>query len=234
MPGPEKMKSKENEKLRSPQREKLITENLGLVRAAAHRFRGRGIDYDDLFQAGCVGLCKAADGFEPERGLRFSTYAVPAILGEIKRQFRDGGSVKVGRALKQLSMNALKIRENYCREHGCEPTVSELAALLGVEPETAADAIQAAAPTISLTVSNEEDEESQLDIPVPFEEEKLTDRISLVKAMKELDEEDRELLRLRYFCLLTQTEAAKRLNMTQVQVSRREKKLLTSLRKILG
>jgi len=234
VPGIEKMKSTENEKLRSPQREKLITENLGLVRAAAHRFRGRGIDYDDLYQAGCVGLCKAADGFDPERGLRFSTYAVPAILGEIKRQFRDGGSVKVGRTLKQLSMNALKIRESYCHEHGCEPTVSELAALLGVEPETAADAIQAAAPTISLTVSNDEDEATQLDIPVPFEEEKLTDRISLIRAMKELEEDDRELLRLRYFCMLTQTEAAKRLDMTQVQVSRREKKLLLFLRKLLG
>ncbi len=234
MAGSEKLKSRANEKFRSPQRELLITENLGLVRAAAYRFRGRGIDYDDLFQAGCVGLCKAADGFEPERGLRFSTYAVPAILGEIKRQFRDGGSIKIGRALKQLSMNALRAREEYCRENGCEPTVSELAVLLGVEPETAADAIQAAAPTISLTVSNEEDEESQLDIPVPFEEEQLTDRLSLIKAMKELEEDDRELLRLRYFCMLTQTQAAKRLKMTQVQVSRREKKLLTSLRKMLG
>lgn len=233
MSGIETMKSAQKAKNRTPERERLITDNLGLVRAAAHRFRGRGIDYDDLFQAGCVGLCKAADGFEPERGLCFSTYAVPAILGEIKRQFRDGGSVKVGRALKQLSMNVAREREKFCREHGCEPTVSELAAILGVDVETAADAIRAAAPTISLTVSNGEEEESQLDIPVPFEEEKLTDRISLVKAIRELEEDDRELLRLRYFCLLTQTEAAKRLGMTQVQVSRREKKLLAALRELL-
>ena len=102
-----------------------------------------------------------------------------------------------------------------------------------MDVETAADAIRAAAPTISLTVSNSEEEESQLDIPVPFEEEKLTDRISLVKAIRELEEDDRELLRLRYFCLLTQTEAAKRLGMTQVQVSRREKKLLAALRELL-
>lgn len=94
-------------------RSELITQNVGLVHSAAHRFCGRGIEYDDLYQAGCIGLIKAADGFKPELGLKFSTYAVPAIFGEIKRLFRDGGSVKVGRSVKQLSLRASRIRDEY-------------------------------------------------------------------------------------------------------------------------
>ena len=211
-------------------RQQLITDNLGLVRAAARRFCGRGIDYDDLYQAGCVGLIKAADGFEPQRGLRFSTYAVPAIFGEIKRLFRDGGAVKVGRTLKQLAMAATRKREQLCRLNGREPTVSELAAALGVEPEQAAEAMCAAAPPVSLTVTDDEGRESQLDIPVAFGEESITDRIAIGQAFERLDENDRELLRLRYFCAMTQAQVAGLLGMTQVQVSRREKKLLLILR----
>ncbi|HCA28686.1 MAG TPA: flagellar biosynthesis protein FliA, partial [Ruminococcaceae bacterium] len=118
-------------------REDVICNNIGLVHSCARRFIGRGIEYDDPFQAGCMGLVKAADGFDEERGLKFSTYAVPVILGEIRRLFRDGGAVKVSRSLKELSMRAARERENFISNEGREPTVSEMADLLGVEIEQA-------------------------------------------------------------------------------------------------
>lgn len=114
-------------------REQRICDNIGLVHSCARRFMSRGIEYDDLFQAGCMGLVKAADGFEEERGLKFSTYAVPVILGEIRRLFRDGGTVKVSRSLKELSMRASRERDAFTAREGREPTIGELADLLGVE-----------------------------------------------------------------------------------------------------
>lgn len=221
---------KERAALRSEERGELIVRNFGLVHAAAHRFSGRGIEYDDLYQAGCVGLIKAADGFDPSRGLQFSTYAVPAIFGEIKRLFRDGGSVKVGRGVKQLAMRAGAAREEYVKCNGGEPSVGELAALLGVSREETAEAIMAAEPTVSLTVGDPEDGESQLDLPVEFPETGITDRLALRQALAGLEETDRRLLILRYFHRLPQTRVAEKLGMTQVQVSRREKKLLLALR----
>ena len=112
------------------QRSRMIEENIGLVHACAHRFKGKGLEYDDLFQAGCMGLVKATDAFDSERGVRFSTYAVPVILGEMRRLFRDGGTVKVSRSLKELSMKAARQRDQFAKEHGREPTVSELAQAL--------------------------------------------------------------------------------------------------------
>lgn len=104
----------------------LPEENLGLVHLCANRFRGRGIEYDDLYSAGCIGLLKAAEAFDCERGVKFSTYAVPVILGEIKRLFRDGGTVKVSRSLKELSLKAVRVRDEMSKELGREPTLSEL------------------------------------------------------------------------------------------------------------
>lgn len=116
----------------SSERSELINGNYGLVHSCANRFRGRGVEYDDLFQAGCIGLIKAADNFDKERGFAFSTYAVPVILGEIKRIFRDGGLIKVGRSLKEKSRNALKVSEELTKQLGREPTVSEIAEKMGV------------------------------------------------------------------------------------------------------
>ena len=138
------------------EREAFICRNLGLVHACARRFNGRGIEYDDLYQAGCLGLIKAADGFEPERGLQFSTYAVPVILGEMRRLFREGGTVKVSRSLRELSLRATRARERLLLENGREPTVEELAAALQVEPALAAQAITAGLPAVSLTAGEEE------------------------------------------------------------------------------
>ncbi len=154
-------------------RDILITENLGLVHSCAHRFTGRGIEYEDLYQAGCMGLVKAFDAFDNERGTRFSTYAVPVILGEMRRLFRDGGTVKVSRSLKELSLKVMMEKEIFSVREGREPVVSELAEILEISPEEVTEALCAAAPVISLTV-NEDDGGGQTDIPVEFPEEQIS------------------------------------------------------------
>ena len=125
------------------ERQKTIEENIGLVHACAHRFQGKGIEYDDLFQAGCMGLVKATDAFDTGRGVRFSTYAVPVILGEMRRLFRDGGTVKVSRSLKELGMKLNRCREQFAREHGREATITELAQQLQVTQEAVVEALGA-------------------------------------------------------------------------------------------
>lgn len=213
-------------------RDLLITENMGLVHSCAHRFSGKGIEYEDLFQAGCMGLVKAFDAFDTERGVRFSTYAVPVILGEMKRLFRDGGTVKVSRSLKELSLKATREREIFVIKEGREPTVSELAKILSVSDLEVTEALCAAAPVISLTAGDDEGG-GQTDVPVDSPEEQITERLSVIKAVSDLDERDREIIKLRYYENQTQTQTAKVLGMTQVQVSRREKKILEILRKEL-
>lgn len=215
-------------------RKQRVEENLGLVHACAGRFRDRGVEYDDLFQAGCIGLCKAADGFDESRGYRFSTYAVPLILGEIKRLFRDGGSVKVSRGLKELSVKVGRVSEEFSKKHGREPTVAELAAQLGVEPSVAAEALCVSLPPLSLTrETGDEDDGGDWDVPADSEEERLTDRLALEQLLSELPPEDRRLIVLRYVFEWTQQRTADRLGMTQVQVSRRERAILTQLRRQL-
>lgn len=213
-------------------RNELVEKNLGLVHACANRFRGRGAEYEDLFQAGCVGIIKAADNFDPSRGFSFSTYAVPVILGEIKRIFRDSGSVKVGRALKERSRAAMKRREEIATSLGREPTVTELAQVLGIETAEAAMLINASMPVISLTVGEENGE--QLDIPVQSPEDEVSDLLALRQAVESLDERDRKMIEMRYYDGMTQTATAAALGMTQVQVSRREKAVLLILRKKLN
>ena len=211
-------------------REEIIQQNMGLVHACAHRFQGRGIDYDDLFQAGCIGLIKAADAFDTGRGVRFSTYAVPVILGEMRRLFRDGGTVKVSRSLKELSLKALREKEHLSVELGREPRLDELAEKLGISRSLCGEALSVSLPALSLTVSDDDEDGGQLDLPVQSPEEMLTDRLTLRQLLDELDPADRELLILRYFREKTQVETAALLGMTQVQVSRREKKLLAQMR----
>ena len=214
-------------------REEFIQQNLGLVHACAGRFRSRGIEYDDLYAAGCVGLIKAYDGFDWERGVCFSTYAVPVILGEIKKLFRDGGTVKVSRSVKELGIKASAVREKLLKELGSEPTVSQIAQRLNVSAEQVAMALKAGLPAISLTPAGENDGNRELDIPIDSPEEELTDRISLQEVMQRLSPEEQKLIRLRYFCGRTQSETARMLNTTQVQISRRERKLLGMMRQQL-
>lgn len=204
-----------------------MEENLGLCHLCARRFMGRGVEYDDLFQAGCVGLIKAAENFDGARGVKFSTYAVPVILGEIRRLFRDGGAVRISRGMRELSKQAREAEEELRQENGAGPSVTAIAERLGVSVEKAALALGASRTPLSLT--GEEDGE-QLEIPVEAPEEKMTERMTLYQILQSLEERDKKLIEYRYFQSKTQQETADLLGMTQVQVSRREKKLLLYMR----
>ena len=214
-------------------RGEFIQNNLGLVHCCAGRFRGRGIEYEDLYAAGCLGLVKACDGFDPSRGLCFSTYAVPVILGEIKKLFRDGGTVKVSRTLKELGLKINAERERCLKRTGTEPGVTQLAETLGTTPEQIALAIRASLPALSLTPADDEDGTREWDIPVDSPEEALSERISLNEVLARLAPADRLLIRLRFFAGKTQSETAKVLKATQVQISRRERKILKWMREEL-
>lgn len=214
-------------------RGEFIQNNLGLVHSCAGRFRGRGIEYEDLYAAGCLGLVKACDGFDASRGLCFSTYAVPVILGEIKKLFRDGGTVKVSRTLKELGLKINAERERCLKRTGNEPSVTQLAEKLQTTPEQVALAIRASLPALSLTPAESEDGNREWDIPVASPEESLSEHISLNQVMARLAPEDRLLIRLRFFAGKTQSETARVLKTTQVQISRRERKILQWMRKEL-
>lgn len=218
------------------QRDERIRQNLRLVHACAHRFEGRGVEYDDLYSAGCVGLIKAADKFDEALGYRFSTYAVPVILGEIRQLFRSGGSVKVSRSMQELSMRAKKLCDDYRREHDSEMKISELAEKLHVDVCKAAQALNASRAVLSLSADDRDQDEGTrvCDIPVPSHEEALTERLSLKQALSALDDSERSLIQLRYFSHKTQQETAERLGATQVQISRREKKILLKMRAMLA
>jgi RNA polymerase sporulation-specific sigma factor len=211
----------------------LAQENLGLVHLCANRFKNRGIEYEELFSAGCVGLLKAVRAFDADRGVLFSTYAVPVILGEIKRLFRDGGAIKVSRGTKELSLRLARLREKFMLQNGSEPTVSQLAALAQASEESVIEALNVSAAPLSLTEENE-DGTRQIDIPTEPPDEEIAERLSLRKVLSELEERDRKLIYLRYFKNLTQTQTAKVLGMTQVQVSRREKKILSGMKEKLS
>lgn len=206
-------------------------DNLGLVHLCANKFRGRGIEYEELYSAGCIGLLKAVKAFDHNRGVRFSTYAVPVILGEIKRLFRDGGAVHVSRSLKELSLKVQKLCDEFRHREGREPTVGELSELSGESQEDISEALCVSRPLISLTSGDEE--EGQIDVPVESPDESIVDVLALRQIMSRLDTNDRALLELRYFRNMTQSKTAAALGMTQVQVSRQEKKLLTQMRKEL-
>ncbi len=209
------------------ERDQFIESNLPLVHSLANKFRGRGIEYEELFAAGSMGLVKACDNFDHSRGLCFSTYAVPVILGEIKRLFRDGGTVKVSRSLKELSLKAARVRDKLLAQ-GKEPRISDIAESLGISHEAAAEAIAAGIPPLSLSPAA--DDENAPEIPAPSGEERLIDRLALRQCLSELEASDRELILLRYERELTQCQTASILGMTQVQVSRRERKILCEMR----
>lgn len=211
-------------------RNELIEQNLRLVHACAHRFEGKGIEYDDLYSAGCVGLIKAADRFDRSKGFRFSTYAVPVILGEIKQLFRSGGSVKVSRSLQELSLRAQKLCERYRAEHDGEIAITDLAEQLGVDVYQAAQALSVSKAVLSLSG---EEESGSVDVPVPSPEEKLTERLSLREVINALSDDERMLIIQRYYRHKTQQQTADTLGTTQVQISRREKKILLKMRAML-
>ena len=210
-------------------RDKKITENIGLVHSIANRFRNRGADYDDLFQAGCVGLIKAVDNFDESKGFAFSTYAVPVIMGEI---FRDGGAIKISRSLKEKSIKVQAIRDKFLSKNLREPTVSELASLSGYDVEELSEILNIINPVVSINMLTEEGSE-EIDIPVD-DSDKMFDRLSLEQVMTTLTETERLLIEYRFYQGKTQCETAKILNVSQVQVSRKEKAILLKMRNKLN
>lgn len=214
------------------EREEFIEQNLGLVHTICKRFAGKGIEYEDLYQSGCMGLVKAYDAFDEKRGLCFSTYAVPVIMGCVRRLFRDGGAVKVSRSVKELGIKIAREKTKFQQKNGCEPTVSQLAEIVGVAPEEITEAVCAAQPTISLTFEADEGaKETQL--PTVGHEDEITEKLVIVQALEHLSLQEQNIIKCRYFSHLTQSKTAEVLNMTQVQVSRSEKKILVKLRNLL-
>ena len=209
-------------------RNKLIESNVRLVHSCCKRFVGRGIEYDDIFQVGCIGLVKAADGFDESRGLCFSTYAVPTIMGEIKRLFRDSGTIKVSRSLKELSMKIQREKE-VIEKNGNEATIGLLSEKMGVSAEEIVEALDSSRQVLSLTYENE-DGISELQLPSVGHENEICTKMLIDDAISRLNEEEREIIKLRFWGEKTQTESAKILGISQVQVSRKEKKALEKLR----
>lgn len=214
------------------EREEFIQNNMGLVHSCAKRFKGKGIEYEEMFAAGCVGLIKAYDAFDHSRGVQFSTYAVPVILGEIKKLFRDGGMLKVTRSVKELSLKVSYTREYLQKQMGQEPTVKEIADYLNVPGEDVAQAISASTPPMSLTAAFEdEDGNCEFDIPIESSEEQLTNIMGLKYALSQLEPEEKRIIYLRFFQNKTQADTAKLLGKTQVQISRMERKIILKMRK---
>ncbi len=218
--------------------EQLISQNMGLVKTVARRFVGRGVEYDDLVQIGTMGMLKAAKSFDVKFGTVFSTYAVPLIIGEIRRFLRDDGIIKVSRDIRKKGMLIMKAKEEYINTHQQEPKLSELATLCEMSPEELVYALDAVCPVYSLqeTVGNDEDG-ATLEQLTPADEneiEKMTDKLALAEAIAKLDMRSRQIIELRFYKDLSQQQTADILGITQVKVSREEKKIFAFLRNELN
>lgn len=214
--------------------EELLDANSGLIWSVVRRFYGRGVENDDLFQLGCVGFLKALQTFDEDYGTRFSTYAVPKISGEIRRFLRDDGPMKLSRSIKERSILIRSAREILFQRLGREPRLSELSAETGLQPEEIADIDLATEEVASLQQSLGEDGVELQDIVFDREaEEKKLDSLALREALSRLPEKERTVIGLRYYRGLTQAASAKILGVSQVQVSRLERRALEDLRKCL-
>jgi len=214
--------------------EQLITENSGLIWSVAKRFVGRGTDTEDLYQLGCLGFLKAVDGFDLEYGTQFSTYAVPKISGEIRRFLRDDGAVKVSRSIKEQAATIKSARNQLTGALGREPTITEISQQTGFSPEEIALAETATAATESIQRQSGEDGFTLENVLTDTEsEEKLVEKISLRQAIERLSEQEKMVVMLRYFHGLTQERVARVISVSQVQVSRIEKRALGNLKKLL-
>ncbi len=216
-------------------REVLIEKNLGLVHHIVKRFLNRGVDAEDLFQIGCIGLMKAIDKFDLEFEVKFSTYAVPMISGEIKRFLRDDGMVKVSRSLKENGWKITRAREQFQHEKGREPTLEEMSEVTGLSTEDVLMAMDAGAEVESIYKSIYQSDGNEIYLVDQIasknnEKERLLNHMLLGQLLSELDGEEKELIRLRYFQGKTQTDVAERMGISQVQVSRLEKRILRRMR----
>lgn len=212
--------------------EKLMEKNSGLVNSIACRFRGRGTDFEDLVQIGSIGLLKAIRSFDVSRGFAFSTYAVPLIIGEIRRFLRDDGVIKVSRIQKRTGAALMHERERYLAEHGVEPRLEELAEALHLSVEEAAMALDAASPVRSLSeIIGEDDFVLEDVIPSPDDGlGKMLERVALNESIRQLPPLWRKIILLRYYRDYSQQQTADALGLTQVKISREEKKIFSELR----
>lgn len=217
-------------------REQLVKENVGLIWCVVKRFYGRGTEPEDLFQIGSIGLLKAIDKFDLSYDVRFSTYAVPMISGEIKRFLRDDGMIKVSRSLKELAYRILQARESLTSKQGREPTIEELSQVLQVEKEEIVQAMEAGGEVESIYKPIHQKEGNEIRLMDKLEEkerreEKILDHMLLQQLLDTLDKEERQLIYMRYFQNQTQSAVGKIMGISQVQVSRMEKKIMESLRR---
>ncbi len=216
-------------------RNQVAAENLGLVRSVVRRFAGRGHDLEDLYQIGCIGLLKCIDKFELAYDVKFSTYAVPMIMGEVKRFLRDDGMVKVSRSLKETAYKVYVMRERMVNENGVEPTLEELAVCLEIDKEDIVVALEASSEVESIyktIYQNDGNSIYLIDKLVSSEDEsqRAVNQLALEELMSDLDEKEKRIIIMRYFEDKTQTEIAKIVGISQVQVSRIEKKVLLKMR----
>lgn len=217
-------------------REKIVEDNTGLVWSVVRRFLGRGHDAEDLFQIGCIGLIKAIQKFDRSYDVRFSTYAVPMIMGEIKRYIRDDGIIKVSRSLKELAAKAKRAKDSLQKSLGREPSVSEIADSLKVDVSELVLALDSMNAPESLSSTQGEDERElieKIDEGADTEGE-IIDRLAINEALSRLKPRERQIIVLRYFSQKTQTQIAQMLGISQVQVSRIEKKVLRDMRKTIS
>ena len=218
-------------------REQIVEENVGLIWCVVKRFSGRGAKAEDLFQISSIGLLKAIDKFDLSYDVKFSTYAVPMISGEIRRFLRDDGMIKVSRSLKELSWKSLQTREKLTDRLGREPTVEELSTEMGVDKEELVQAMEAGSEVDSLYRPIHQKEGSEIRLLDKIEEkerreEGILDRMLLEQLLETLAPQERQLIYLRYFAGRTQADVGKTMGISQVQVSRMEKKILENMRKI--
>lgn len=223
----------EDEESSSRALERLVEENAGLVRSIALRFRDRGCEVEDLMQIGTIGMIKAVRSFSFERGTAFSTYAVPLIMGEIKRHLRDDGPIKVSRSYRRLSGELARARNRIVLDEGREPSISELACACRVTVEEASIAFESSAPIASLSESYGEDEKMTLESQLASDDgeiEKMNDKIALSQAISKMPQQWQRIIILRYYRDMTQQQVADALGLSQVKVSREEKKIIDFLR----
>ncbi len=211
----------------------LIEENAPLIKSIIKRFKDKGIEYDDLYQLGCMGFLKAIKNFNKEFGVKFSTYVVPMVIGEIKRFMRDDGSIKVSRALKTLNLQINKYIENYYSKEQKKPSIEEIAKYFKCDEQDIILAMDSSKMPVSLYTSTDDEENSNMVDKIEADEDinnKIIDDLTLKELIKQLDERDKKIILLRYYFDKTQSEIAKQLKISQVQVSRLESKILDNLR----
>lgn len=218
-------------------KETLLSHNVSLMKSIIKRYLGKGVEYDDLYELACMGFLKAITGFDESFGVRFSTYAVPMIAGEVKRFLRDDGSVKVSRALKKSAREINAFTERYTSEHGTQPSVKEIAKALGMEEGDVAFALGSVRMPVSIYEQSDYKDDKSVSIvdrlPSSDTQEEMIDKLLLSAAIEKLPERERKIVILRYFRDMTQSEVAKCIGVSQVQVSRIESRIIRQFREEL-